>query len=528
MKRQEAVLRRLLLGEDGSANKAKAALAKQQQEMEDDDQALLYLAREVSKQSLEEEQKRIERETTRKERPSKQHETAAVVAGGREESKAAYDAQLEEAIVQSLLEATKSETEHKDSHAGNNILPNTSFGKTAGRSISRNHLPITRDPQQSQQDAALMDPAVQAFMEKRRLRQQAQREESLARSMEEEAQRLVSTLSNAPNGGEEGLIIPPDIPSVAYRSTTPTYRLGSSNSNGGGVNRSTTPTYRDPPQRSVSRGAFITTPAPVPPAPPAAPMMMAIPPPIQVSPPPVVIPTVPKASPEAFDPTHILHPDNSTALKAAMALLQLARRSTKGMVETEFATRDSASLQMANIWLTQAAHYLKKQRAARAAENNAALAAGHYGGRGGDNDGSSPLPPPSSSPLEYSPSYPLHHPVVGNMDLGMESNQQYYGQPHSSHSGEGAAIMTQPTLLRSRSNSIRGEMPMLQRMGSSSAHSTPRHGLTRMDMNINRGSSGGGPMEEPQDQGEWSCPVCTLVNKAAYLTCEACGLPQPS
>eukprot|EP01039_Chlorochromonas_danica_P004109 gene4109-4503_t len=421
MKRQEAVLRRLLLGDDGSASRAKAALAKQQQEMEDDDQALLYLARE-----------------------------------------------LEEAIVQSLLEATKTEQEHKDPHPSNShtIAAN---GKTAtGRSISRNHLPTRQQQQQTgggsggsgggDDDSALMDPAVQAFMEKRRLRQQAQREESLARSMEEEAQRLVSTLSNGEQE-EVGIIIPSK----------------------------------------------------------------------------QVIPTVPKASPEAFDPTHILHPDNSTALKAAMALLQLARRTTKGMVETEFATRDSASLQMANIWLTQAAHYLKKQRAAvRAAEN----VAGHYGsgsggGGGGDNGCISPLGMPapqlqqlpnSSSPLDYSPGGgavvsgggsgggPFH------MESSMESNQQqqqYYVPPHSE---------TQPTLLqRSRSNSIRGsEMMMLQqRMGSSnSAHTTPRHG----------GGYRAAAIEQPQEQpqGEWSCPVCTLVNKATYLTCEACGLPLPS
>eukprot|EP01031_Cornospumella_fuschlensis_P031598 gene31598-38187_t len=42
---------------------------------------------------------------------------------------------------------------------------------------------------------------------------------------------------------------------------------------------------------------------------------------------------------EEYDPMHILHPNNATALKATTAVLQLARRQYKEMHDSEFITK---------------------------------------------------------------------------------------------------------------------------------------------------------------------------------------------
>ncbi|RYG91654.1 hypothetical protein EON65_59325, partial [archaeon] len=58
MKRQEAVLRKLLLGDDGGAEQRAKQMAEARKTAQDDEKVLIYLAQEASKTSLEKDEVR--------------------------------------------------------------------------------------------------------------------------------------------------------------------------------------------------------------------------------------------------------------------------------------------------------------------------------------------------------------------------------------------------------------------------------------------------------------------------------------
>lgn len=207
-------------------------------------------------------------------------------------------------------------------------------------------------------------------------------------------------------------------------------------------------------------------------------------------PPPLYItPPAPQSAPQEYDPSHILHPDNHVAHKAAVALLQLARRSTKGMVETELNTRESASLQLANIWLSQTAYHLNKQREVKVAANIASY----------------PMPPQGAvmgDPM-------LHAAAPAPLDVRAPSPRMNESRP------------TPREAPPQRSDS-RGRM--MYAMQSNSTRSTPMHAPSPP---LHQNAPVVVPVPAPVQAVRWACQVCTLVNQPTYLSCEACGSPRP-
>lgn len=464
MNRQEALLRRLLLGDDGSAERAKAQKQAHDQQ-EDDDKAMIYLAQEVSKQTLEQDQIRAnkiilkeERQRQRAERaqlpPADAPPSAPAAGESAAKRKSDYDAQMEEAILQSLLESTKADAGHPHNRSVSDPPSRLQPVEAPRERPATARMPSQRNTGASlSHDAGLDDPAVVAFMEKRKQRQQQQKEEVLARSMAQEAQRLAAIGAADPSAAP--------LPAPAAVATP---------------SPSLTMNDLDSPPARTPLSAPVSAPAPVPARRPSDAAAYAPSPTIPYAPSPgqPVAAPLPAHSPSPmpmaeYDPTHVLHPDNATAMKAATALLQLARRATKGVIESELVSRDSAAMQMASIWLTQAAHHWSKQR---------------------ETNGTQSQPSPA-------PALQHHH------------QQQPQQQPQN---------LFPPSLPQIQHLHIPAPHSALD-----SAHRTPR-ALEAQRAELLRSNSS--RHVSPKVEADWSCPVCTLLNSATCIKCDACGMPK--
>lgn len=321
---------------------------------------------------------------------------------------------------------------------------------------------------EQKQDAGLEDPEVKAFMEKRKQKQQQLKEQQLQQELLREAQRLnIAAESVDPNDHRRSPV--PNATQKIIQTADPN------------ISKRMAVTKSPAPEQvaaaNIPRPPLINTSTDAPP-----------------KPAPVQTTAAGQQTTEGIvDQSHILHPSNSIAFKAASALYQLARKHPT-ITSLPSETAMIASTQLAGMWINQTAFYLTKM------EKNPPAAAAQS-----PSVGMPPKPVISTPTKKLNSKQSFRKEVIDSMSARLEERiLRTSSQDKSS-----------PSMRQSRSSSMRNLNELLQPKKTRSSESQQQDQFP-----VRVGSSGG------NSKNSWNCSVCTLRNKGNYLSCEACGTPK--
>lgn len=415
---------------------------------------------------------------------------------GRPES-VAYNRDMEEAIQLSLMESNKPDfySIYQGSQRPRNIPPPIPIAQrdspnlmSVGQPRSANGTPKGVDSQNSTpknygssskdnyldrktSTDEITDPAILAFMEKRKMRVQQQKDEALAKQLLAEASRLnvnpqhivsdlrpttessqklsktsLKSFSCDAYGGYNNRE-----PALLTREVAPKLTRGSSqdpwieNVRNDRSYSFDTPEQSESPgispafNASLSRsndggGVFVPSTRPD-----AVASGVTLPSPIH-------------------DPSHILHPDNTIALKTIDALIHTARVRIRQLPQYDAVGGDAAAIQLASLWMSQVSLLTLSGQPLQSATNE-------------------------SKPVIVSPS-------------GIERPIQQSSANEISKVRSNSFIKSSPT-------------PTIQRTFSADNNNRPLPTPVRM-----------------KKEEQWSCSVCTLLNSLSNQVCDACGSPR--
>jgi hypothetical protein len=327
--------------------------------------------------------------------------------------------------------------------------------------------PTNYSQNQSQAQAhgqqALDDPAVRAFMEKRRLKHQQQKEQQLQEQIMQEAIRLNVEGKDALDPRKSPV---PDMVQRILKSNDAASKRAAA-------------TKSPATDLPVSRKGAVEEQSSKPPT-----YKEAVPPPVSIPQQPT-----PQAD-SVVDSSHVLHPSNSIAFKAASALFQLARKHPT-IANLPSDTTVIAATQLAGMWINQTAFYITKM----------------------DKTPSSVQPSPSAASMR---SQNTTAAAFNNSNTNVPASSppaQKLRKLSSKQSFRKEVIESMSAKLEGRivRTSSQDKQSQLLRQSKSTSMMNVLEGIpTARTNSSNKNSS-------------WICPQCTLRNKGNFLACEACG-----
>jgi hypothetical protein len=360
--------------------------------------------------------------------------------------------------------------------------------------------PETKKKEPSQA-IGLEDPEVRAFMEKRRQKQQQLKELALQKEMMEEARRLNIAPEN---------LISPSVDHSARQSPVPPVSTDRAGSNKRGVE----PVVISQPNSTRSNAK------PTPKQPENMHIQFNFPSPSELGtagmfpvPSPRNIP-IPVPGPEVIaDISHILHPSNIVAYKAASALFQLAKKhATVSTLPTDSSM--IAATQLAGMWMNQVAFYLTRMETSRSVNSST-----------GTEPSQQRQPSPRSHPSKSAT--PTASGVGSNTPSGIKRLTSKASFRKEVIDGM-SAVLGERVLRTSSQDKITPTARGMNRSSSTqnvngSGHSSNKYLAT----SVMKKSRSNDSQELKNRGGKWECPVCTLLNKPSFLVCEACGATRP-